>query len=303
MKALEKERLDVDEERRRHEAQRAVEQQVPPTPVIVRPSYVASEPPRPLPVVDAAAQREKEREERAPFASSIVIEVTTVRESTMPRTADSSNREESPLAPQAPAPAKPDEARTVGSGKFLPAKEGDLFRIYEGTLVPTTLVNRLDGTFTGPVKCAVSQEVKSADRKAVLIPAGSQFLGEARRVDAEDQRRLAIVFKRLLLPNGYSIDLPNDPGLSEAGETGVKDKTSTHVWKALGLSGAVGLLGGLSLVGGQLGAPAYASGVASSTGNTATNILSRFLNVMPTITIREGHAVVVYISTDLLVPE
>jgi type IV secretion system protein TrbI len=33
------------------------------------------------------------------------------------------------------------------------------------------------------------------------------------------------------------------------------------------------------------------------------HILDRFLNVLPTITIREGHRVKVYITEDLLIPD
>ena len=50
------------------------------------------------------------------------------------------------------------------------------------------------------------------------------------------------------------------------------------------------------------GADAYKYGVASSLSQSATTILDRFINIPPTITIREGHRVKVYISQDLLLP-
>ena len=97
-------------------------------------------------------------------------------------------------------------------------------------------MNRLDGSFTGPVKCAVSKDVRSLSGEALLIPKGSQVFGEAKRVDSAGQTRLAVSFKRLLLPDGYSIDLENVPGLSEQGETGLKDKTNNHYLRTLGIS-------------------------------------------------------------------
>ncbi len=306
MEALNRDKRQADEERKRLEEQRLAEERNrlagPPS----RVGYYGEAPTRPAsPAVDNFEQKRREREENAPFESNIALRIATV-EPVAPR----------PATPAEPPPGHSDSdpkaapkanVKMVGSGKFLPAREpardGPLFRIYEGTLVETTLVNRLDGSFTGPVKCVVAHEVRSADNEAVLIPPGSQFFGEAKRVEAQDQRRLAVSFKRLLLPNGYSVDL-DDPGLSEAGETGLKDKTNNHYLRAFGISGAVGLLGGLALYGGQAGATApYAAGVANSTGSSATSILSRFLNVVPTITIREGHPVKVYISADLLVPE
>jgi type IV secretion system protein TrbI len=309
MEALNRDKRQADEERRRLEEQRLAEERnrlaIPPPP---RVGYYAETPPRQAspPVVDNFEQKRREREENAPFESNIALRIANA-EAVAPHPATPPTETQSVHSDSDSKAVPKASAKVVGSGKFLPAREttkdGPQFRIYEGTLVETTLVTRLDGSFTGPVKCVVSREVRSVDNEAVLIPLASQFFGEAKRVEAQDQRRLAVTFKRLLLPNGYSIDL-DDPGLSEAGETGLKDKTNNHYLRTFGITGAVGLLGGLALYGGQVSTAApYAAGVANSTGSSATTILSRFLNVVPTITIREGHPVKVYIAADLLVPE
>ena len=52
-----------------------------------------------------------------------------------------------------------------------------------------------------------------------------------------------------------------------------------------------------------MGAAEYTTGVANAEGSSATTILNRFLNLLPTITIREGHEVNVYLSADLQLPE
>ena len=43
-------------------------------------------------------------------------------------------------------------------------------------------------------------------------------------------------------------------------------------------------------------------GVAASLSQSSLRILDRYLNVLPTFTIREGHRVKVYLSDDLLLP-
>jgi type IV secretion system protein VirB10 len=80
-----------------------------------------------------------------------------------------------------------------------------------------------------------------------------------------------------------------------------------HYGRLLGVSAALGLLGGLAL--GRTtygpyssGADLYVQGVASSSANSATQILNRQLNVLPTITIREGHRVQVYLTQDIHLP-
>lgn len=50
------------------------------------------------------------------------------------------------------------------------------------------------------------------------------------------------------------------------------------------------------------GTDALKSGVGASLSQSGTNILDKFLNIPPTITIREGHRIKVYLSQDLLLP-
>ena len=44
--------------------------------------------------------------------------------------------------------------------------------LFEGTILETVLINRLDGGFAGPVECLLSTDVYSSDRQHLLIPAG-----------------------------------------------------------------------------------------------------------------------------------
>src|SRR5271154_2132582 len=59
--------------------------------------------------------------------------------------------------------------------------------LFEGTVLESVLINRLDGGFAGPVECLLSTDVYSNDRQHLLIPAGSKLLGETKKVDALGQ--------------------------------------------------------------------------------------------------------------------
>ncbi len=192
---------------------------------------------------------------------------------------------------------KPVEPKLKESGQLLPMHEGNIYRLLQGTMIPAKLVYRLEGSFTGPVISRVSTPVLSTDKTALLIPAGSEFLGQARKVEEANQTRLAVTFSRLILPNGYTVDLDAAPGLDSQGESGIGGTVNNHNARKFSLTGAIGLLGGLALYAGQ-GGP-FAGGVASTMGNSATSILSRSLNNLPTITVPEGHAVNVYLPKDL----
>jgi type IV secretion system protein VirB10 len=86
--------------------------------------------------------------------------------------------------------------------------------IYKGTILESVLINRLDGQFVGPVECLLTNDVYSHDRQHLLIPAGTKILGETRRVEAFGQTRLAVAFHRLIMPDGYSINLDQFKGLN-----------------------------------------------------------------------------------------
>ncbi|HLJ86927.1 MAG TPA: TrbI/VirB10 family protein [Candidatus Angelobacter sp.] len=185
------------------------------------------------------------------------------------------------------------------------------YPVFEGTLLETVLVNRLNGDFSGPVLAMMTSDVYSKDRLKLLIPAGSKLLGETKQVDGFGQRRLAVFFHRLLMPDGSSVDLDRFQGLNQIGETGLKDQTNHHYLQIFGASIAVGAISGLAQAGTQpvtIDVPqsttdTYRQGVSSSLAQSSVHILDRFLNVLPTITIREGHRVKVYLTQDLLVPE
>jgi len=184
---------------------------------------------------------------------------------------------------------------------------GPLHRVLEGTVVDAVLTNRLDGAAAAPVNCLVTNPVYSHSGQHVLIPAGARVLGETRPVQALGQTRLAVVFHRLLMPDGSTVPLDQFRGLNQIGESGLRDRVNHHFLSTFGAAGAVGLISGLSQL---LGNAAFglgdgnrtvviAGGAAEATAQASAQVMNRFLNRLPTITIREGHRVKVYITSDL----
>jgi len=188
------------------------------------------------------------------------------------------------------------------------AAAGKTHILFEGTILETVLINRLDGQFTGPVECLLSTDVYSSDRQHLLVPAGSRLLGEAKKVDTFGQTRLAVVFHRLLMPDGYSVSLDQFRGLNQSGDTGLRDQVNNHYLRIFGVSLAIGALGAVAEGGtaGSLnasGSDLLRQGFAQSAAQSSAQILDKFLNVVPTVTIREGHRVKVYLAGDLALPD
>jgi type IV secretory pathway VirB10-like protein len=279
---------------------------------------------QPTPVQQQAeliAAKERERADDARFASNLVYSRSAQQPQQPPQqdqivsaqsdhTKQQTNR--SPVAPEVEAKQ---EETSAGYKRPLEANvdsaTGQPYLIYEGSVLDTVLMNRLDGDAVGPVKVLVSNPLYSHDHQHVIIPDGTVVLGEAKKIGAAgfgQQRRMAVVFHRLIMPDGYSVDLDQFHGLDQIGEAGLKDKVNNHYLQIFGTSIALGVIAGAGEItqgGGTIttsGSQAFTNGTAASVSQSATTILDRFMQIPPTITIREGNRVKVYFTQDLLLP-
>jgi type IV secretion system protein VirB10 len=222
------------------------------------------------------------------------------------------------VAPVAPIPAHAPQAET-GAGdrgeqrpqakpdSALTGADGKSYRLPEGTLLETVLTNRLASSLAGPVNSMLTTDVYSRDGQHLLLPRGSRILGEVKPVANFGQQRLAVVFHRILMPDGYSISLDQFQGLNQIGETGLRDQVNHHYLEIFGISIAIGAVAGLSEAGTQFGfsesaTDEYRQGFAASLSQSALRILDRFLNIPATFTIREGHRIRIYLASDLSLP-
>jgi type IV secretory pathway VirB10-like protein len=207
------------------------------------------------------------------------------------------------------APARPHTADRAARTEAIRAA-GPLHRILAGTVIDAVLTNRLDGSVAAPVNCLVTNPVYSHSRQQVLIPAGARLLGETKPVQALGETRLALAFNRLMMPDGSTQSLDQFLGLNQIGDAGLRDQVNHHYWSTFGASGAVGLVSGLAQYLGSAGLSRgngdrtviIAGGASDATAQASLQVMNRFLNRMPTITIREGHRVKVYLTNDLELP-
>ncbi len=315
---------------------------VPPEGIIPQPGGVVAGSPSPQPP-DLVREEKKKREYLSLFANNVAFSSRKGDESVHP-----AGGQVRAAIPEAPGAAQPESLATASDleaqlrqteveiaaarsaavpanqssrkpqephgsePKNLPALDtayaGNRHVVFEGTVLETLLINRLNGTFSGPVNCLVTTAIYSHDRQHLLIPAGSKVLGEAKKVDALGQQRLAVIFHRLIMPDGFSVPLDQFKGLNQIGETALRDKVNNHYLQIFGASLAVGILGGIAEAGSgnvltNSDVDRMRAGFGGSLANSSIQILDRFLNVLPTVTIREGSRVKVYLSGDLLLPD
>lgn len=251
----------------------------------------------------------------APASESGLPSVDEVVDSVMRATARSgaSVSRPQPASPAVP-PATPQAgtAATPGTPAFTGpiAASGAQHRLLEGTLIDTVLTNRLDGSTAAPVNLLVTNPLYTHSGHQIVIPAGSRILGETGPVESLGASRLAVALHRLILPDGRTYRLDQFMGLNQIGDAGLRDKVNHHYWSTFGTAGAVGLISGLAQWIGTAGLSRgdgdrtiiLAGGATDATAQASMQVMNRFLNRLPTVTIREGHRVKVYLTSDLELP-
>ena len=211
--------------------------------------------------------------------------------------------EAAPAVPAATAASATAQDYSVPARLEAPQDPPGWERIYEGSFLEAVLATQLTGDYPGPVLAVVSLPFYSADRQRILVPRGARVIGSALSVTNQDQARLGVGFHRLIFPDGSWVSL-QFRGLNQLGEGALKDQINRHYLSMFAAVGAVGVLSGLTSSGGnpyEGGTASMRSGAGQGLGQAATRILDRFLNRMPTITIRAGHRLRVWFTSDVLV--
>jgi type IV secretion system protein VirB10 len=172
-------------------------------------------------------------------------------------------------------------------------------------VIPAALVTGLNSGLPGMVVAQVTHDVlDSATGRAVLIPRGARLIGDYDSKIAFGQERVFLAWRRLLFPDGSSIDLGATPATDAAGFSGVQDKVDFHEWRLV--KGV--LLSSLFGIGAELGyggddrdlARALRESAQSNGARAGDSIVSRELEVRPTLTVRPGWPLRAVLHDDLV---
>lgn len=182
------------------------------------------------------------------------------------------------------------------------------YTVMAGTVIPAALVTGIDSDLPGQVIATVTQSVyDTATGRYLLIPQGSRLIGRYDSQVAFGQRRVLLVWLRLILPDTSSIALDKLPGVDSAGYAGLEDGVNWH-WNRI-LAGAA--LSTLLGVGSELAVSndgdvngnvvfALRDSAQDTTNQVGQEITRRNLSVQPTLTIRPGFPLDVMVDRDLV---
>lgn len=173
-----------------------------------------------------------------------------------------------------------------------------------GTVIPASLITGLNSDLPGMVIAQVTENVRdSATGRYILIPQGARLIGKYDSIVAFGQRRALLIWTRIVLPDGSSVELDHMPATDASGYSGVTDGVDSHTWQLLKGIGMSTLLGvGTQLSFGGSGSDlvrALRESTQENVAHAGDQITSRNLDIQPTITVRPGWPVRALVNKDL----
>jgi type IV secretion system protein TrbI len=176
--------------------------------------------------------------------------------------------------------------------------------LQSGSIIAAALITGIRSDLPGQITAQVTQNVyDSPTGRILLIPQGSRLIGDYDADVAFGQSRVLLAWNRLILPDGRSITLERQPGADPRGFAGLQDRTDYHWGSVLKAALVSTVLG----IGGEVGSGndgnlvrAIRRGSQDSINRAGEQIVSRELNVRPTLTIRPGFQVRVIVTRDLI---
>lgn len=183
------------------------------------------------------------------------------------------------------------------------------FELRAGFVLPATLISGINSELPGQIIAQISQNVfDTATGKYLLIPQGSRLVGAYSSDVAYGQSRVLVAWQRIVFPDGKAMDIGAMPGADSAGYSGFKDKVNNHYIRTFGsalLMSAV--VAGVSLSQDDVGnnddqqraSDAMSEALGQQLGQAMAQMISKNLNIAPTIEIRPGYRFNVMVTKDM----
>lgn len=167
----------------------------------------------------------------------------------------------------------------------------------KGTFIDCTLETAIDSTLPGMTTCITATDTFSANGTVVLLPRGTQLIGQTRGRVRQGMARVFVIWTQARTPSGVVVTL-NSPSTDALGRSGLSGKVNRHFWERFGAALLVSTLTGV-----------IQSRVESSNGTVIVDptageeVLAQTLraneDIAPTITVPNGKRIEVLVARDI----
>ncbi|RWF73082.1 MAG: TrbI/VirB10 family protein [Mesorhizobium sp.] len=179
------------------------------------------------------------------------------------------------------------------------------YQLMAGSVIAASLITGINSDLPGLVVAQVTENVHdTVTGNILLIPQGSRLIGVYDSVVAFGQKRALLVWQRILLPDGSSVEIDNLPASDTAGYAGLEDKVDFHTWqliKGVALATLLGVGTEFSLGENESDlVKAIRESAQQNASRAGQRITEKNLNIQPTIIVRPGWPLRVIVHKDIV---
>lgn len=183
------------------------------------------------------------------------------------------------------------------------------YELRAGFVIPATLISGINSELAGQIVAQVSQDVYDTPLgKYKLIPQGARLVGSYSSDVLYGQSRIFTAWQRIVFPDGKAMDIGAMPGADSAGYAGFKDQVNNHYFRLFSSTLLMSsVTAGVALSQPETGTfnsrptagSAMSEALGQQLGQTTAQLISRNLNIAPTLEIRPGYRFNVVVIKDL----
>lgn len=185
------------------------------------------------------------------------------------------------------------------------------YSLQAGSVIPALLITGINSDLPGQITAQVKSSVyDSISGRYLLIPQGSRLIGLYDSEIVYGQQRALIAWKRIIFPNGKSLNLEGMPGIDLSGYSGFHDQINNHYNKIFASVILMSILSSSA----QLSQPqtiadpnqlptihqTLAQNLATHISDVSTTLLRKNTGISPTLHIRPGYEFNVMVTKDMV---
>ncbi len=169
----------------------------------------------------------------------------------------------------------------------------------KGAFIDCTLETAIDSTLPGMTTCITATDTFGADGTVVLLPRGTELVGETRGQVQQGSSRIFVLWTEARTPGGVVIPL-DSPGTDALGRSGLTGTVNRHFWARFGAAILISVING----GIQYGVQSQNQGGAlvyepDTSEGVMTEALKSTVDIPPTVTVANGARIQVLVARNI----
>ena len=174
----------------------------------------------------------------------------------------------------------------------------------QGSVIQAALQTAINSDLPGNVVAVVAEPVYAFSGDAILIPRGSRLFGQYRSGVEVNQKRILVLWTRILTPDGASMQIASVGG-DQLGRSGLTGLVDTKFDERFGGAALISIIGAAPAVAANSTEDEVTREVLEEVGNdledATSSVIADQVSISPTIYVDQGAMVTVLVDRDVVV--